>query len=355
MSPLQNAHRFISVNGTLVRTQISHRLLSLPVTLSSRTLFLRNNTVTNARDTHDKFIEVEIMPGEQISEAFPVFRAEIIDYDTVQIQLTLEADFDGIEGIAFGWAFANPSPSKYARAVKILASLLIGYFLIFFLARADGAHTFHEALGILVGVTGITASNPFGLLQSGSSRLMDYFLMALYFGLFRMCCLSQLELVRSQRSSPGVVFAMLSIIFFTCYVATDSTVSYEQGKRATESEFIFPAANKVESRLLFAHAAYFGAAAIWLFMACYSRRKAGGARLTAFGFFILCDFFATGFSQIYSVRTKTLALTIFPSMLQAIVNMAAGALALFLMHSPDIFEREVFTTEEDKPQPRVPE
>jgi hypothetical protein len=320
----------------------------MPVTLSSRTLFLRNHTVTNARNTPKKLTEVEIMPGEQASEPFPVLHAEIIDYDTVQIGLTLVADFEGIEGISFHWAFTNPSPSKYAKAVKTLTSLLIGYFLVVFLSRADGAHTFHEALGILLGVAGIIASNPFGFLQSVTASYSDFFMLACYFAVYRIALLVQIELVRSQQTSPHILFLILAVAFFGFYAVTDANALFEQGRLAIEAEIDMPVSNRICTNILAMHALYFGISIIWMFLACYKTKSCGGKRLAGFGVLMLCDFFATGFSQVYAVKTKAFASTVFPAMLQTTVNMAAGAIVLFFMHSPEIVAEEQKVSEEDE-------
>jgi hypothetical protein len=252
------------------------------------------------------------MPGESASEFFPVLQAEVIDYDTAQVELSLDGDFDGIQGISFQWGFANPSPAKYVKGLKAIESILIGYFLVHVLSRGDGVHTFHEALGIVLGVAGIVASNPFGLLFSTPPGRIDHFLMAVYLGVFRMCCFFQIEFVRNRKPSTNLFFALLVVGFFVHYVVADFDFFGEFRKSQTEMELEIE--NSLDMKLLLTHCGYFGVAALWIALACFRGKSCGGQRLAASGFFVFCDFCATGFSQVWAVRTGKFAGTVFPEM-----------------------------------------
>lgn len=146
-------------------------------------------------------------------------------------------------------------------------------------------------------------------------------------------------------SIEGIKIPLVVRFFVHCAVA-DFDFFGEFRKSQTEMELEIE--NSLDMKLLLTHCGYFGVAALWIALACFRGKSCGGQRLAASGFFVFCDFCATGFSQVWAVRTGKFAGTVFPEMLQATTNMVAGAFGLFLMHSDEAVGENTVQKGEDQ-------
>ncbi|OHS95095.1 hypothetical protein TRFO_38715 [Tritrichomonas foetus] len=230
LSQLQPLHHFLNVNGSIVRKSTQNDK-KMTLEASSKVNYLKNYNSQNSESTDTKPLVVTFHDGSNTSLPFPILHKVLGDYDTIQIKMTLTADYTDIEGIKFDWKFANPSAEKYLASAKILMSFLIGYMLIVFVFyfKVDGEQ-FTQIFCIILGIAGVLSCNPFSYLMQSSSGLQiaDHILMAIFLNIFKAFVFFELELLRTRSSVPNNSFLMVLFAFYGLVAIFESAASYDR-------------------------------------------------------------------------------------------------------------------------------
>jgi hypothetical protein len=336
MSELQDSHRFLDINCSLLFSHPHPHATSLSLAYTSRALFLTNFTVTNSVNSNEQTFNLTLIPGSRETAAFPVIRKEILGYDTAQLTLTITADFEGVTGGLFRWSFANPAAIQYSIVARSVVSALIGYQLLVYLAWLDwGTEFTTELFLIAIGILGILAGNPLYLFVSKVSSvcLSDHFFLSLFVAVFRLFCLLQVWVIRSQgKSAANPLLLVFLVAFFGVYAAVEAVTGLDHADLIAEAESWSEIHAALESVLIGFHLVYIVFSLVSLWMAAFSWKFAP-KRLLMFVGFVGITLGATGFSQIYCIVRQRFLFTVIPSTVYSIAHMSCGAFLLFLMHS----------------------
>jgi hypothetical protein len=335
-SQLDELHRFLDVNCTVVKRVPSSRNVGLDVDIGSRSVFLKNETVVNSVSSKPQTVKIEFLGGSKTSSSFTIMHREVHDYDSVRLRLTITTDFESIEAFAFRSSFANPSAFAFSKAARIFLALLLGYMLVVYLSFLSfDEEIFTELFCILLGVTGILACNPLTLfLRSGeSARLSDHVFLAAFVALFRMFLLLQLELIRGRSASPNVLLVFLAAVFFCGYATVDAGASFDRALLFADAETERMIVLPTEALFIDFDIAYTVVFGLWLFLALIHSRGFAGKRLFVVAALTVVGMMAVVFSHLVCVRTAAFAYTLLPTMVYSTVHMVAAAFALFFLHS----------------------
>jgi hypothetical protein len=213
LAPIENRHRFLDLRCRFVRrTELSHQA-AFPIEVSTRAIFSKNFSVTNTIDSKAMKMNLLFPTGTKSSGLFPVLHKEVLDYDSVDIRMTIAAVFDGVRGLEFRWSFANPVAHKFRQTSLILLSVFMLFMLIENFRRLTVEHElFVKLMCIGLALSGLFASNPtsFALPTTPFVRFSDHVLMAVYVAVFRLSCLVQMETIRSGKHRPNLSYCSSS-------------------------------------------------------------------------------------------------------------------------------------------------
>jgi hypothetical protein len=129
LSQLQEGHRFVAVNGSLIRNTTDADT-TIPIDLTVRRTMTKNYSVISHDSDDKRRYTLQWEPGSNRSSPFDVVHVPVRGADTIQIKMTVQTDYTGVAGFQFRWDFASPSAAKYSRSGQLLLSFLIGYMLV---------------------------------------------------------------------------------------------------------------------------------------------------------------------------------------------------------------------------------
>lgn len=334
LSQLQNLHRFIDVNGSLIRKSTSGDS-NLEIEISERSTQLKNYEVVKSDNTEKKTMTLHWNDNNNKSSVFPVLHKEINDYDSLQCKLTVQTNYKDILGFDFHWQFSNPSAEKYSRAARLLMSFLIGYMLVVFAFYLKfDAETYTQIFCIILGIAGVFASNPLSLLlpASAGARISDHILMAVFTGVFRMFMLVSLELLRSHSTAPKTIVSILLGIFFGFYATVDAAASYDRANLVNGLEYEVNVVLSTEKALAVIHCIYIVASIAMLIAALIQNGGANARRNYLFTFCLAMSNLVTIITGIYFVFSGKFMFSVVPTMLNSAVNITCAAFCLFFLH-----------------------
>ena len=216
MTSLLNSHRFVHVDGSLVRdlevdtAKIRHVEVTTMITTS------KGGNVVATEDSHQTDYNVTFTPDIKESSLFAVIEKRIFNYDSILVKLTVQSNFTDLSGLKFFWSFGNPSGPKYARSSRILMALMVAYMLVIFFNKLQiSTEKFSQILLIIVGISSIISSNPVGFFLPSNNivKILDAVLITAFIAIFRLFVISQLEIIRSSSPSPSPIFLVIISIF----------------------------------------------------------------------------------------------------------------------------------------------
>jgi hypothetical protein len=160
LGQLLDGHRFVSLNASLVRTNIeSDSLHSLNV--SYRSELLRGAVALRTENLSKATFQVDFQRGLTKSSQFPIVKFRFENITSIRLYITLESDLRDISGTDFTWRFLNPYADIFAHSIRMLLSFLMLYMLVLFICylRFDSESFTHVYL-LVIGIIGVVASNP---------------------------------------------------------------------------------------------------------------------------------------------------------------------------------------------------
>jgi hypothetical protein len=355
LSQLQDGHRFITVNGSFVTndTTLAH---TIPVELGVRKTLQKNyNTIQSLSDEDKKKFNLNFTPGNNRSEWFHVIHVPVVSIDTVQLRLTLTANYNNIVGFYFRWDFQNPNGEKYERSAKLLMSFLVGYMLVVFVFYLKfDAESFTQIFLLVVGVTGVFASNPlnFFFKSAPGAHITDHILMAVFIAVFRLFLVLQCELIRSHSQTPPKILVIILSIFFGFYATVDAAASYDRHSHVLHAEGEVKLLFQTELALIAFNVVYAIGAVGYFIVAAIANEGANLRRVIFLGFSVLAVVASTIIGKVVFPITGYGMYLLLPEMLTSAAHITFASIALFLLHSGGGREYKVIE-KQDKDQPGV--
>jgi hypothetical protein len=335
LSQLQEGHRFIAVNGSFVANNTLAR--TLPVELVVRKTLQKNyNTVLSNLDEGKKKFDIHFTGTCNRSNWFDVGHIPLAGIDTVQLRLTLTSNYDNIAGLYFRWDFANPNAAKYDQSSKLLMSFLVGYMLVVFAFYLKfDAEYFTQIFLIIVGVTGVFASNPINYLlkPKPGARIADHILMAVFTAVFRLFLLLQCELVRTHSQTPPKSLTIILAIFFGFYAAVDAAASYDRHAHVFHSEGEVKVLFQTELANIVFSTLFAVGAIVYFVLGVIGNEGANLRRVVFLGISIAAVASATLASRVFFPITGQYMYSLLPEMLSSATHVTFASIALFLLHS----------------------
>jgi hypothetical protein len=336
LSQLQAGHRFVTVNGSLVPRDAS-KAFTLPVEVSVRCTYLKNYNVTSkdANDVKSKS-DLVYVAGENHTNFFEVTHANVLEIDTLQIRTTIQTDFATIGGFLFHWDFANPSAEKYDRSSKLLMSFLVGYMLVVFaLYLKFDAESFTQIFLLVIGVTGVFASNPLTYFfpPGPGAHISDHIFMSVFQAVFRVFLIAQLELLRSHATSPPTIFLVILGVVFAFYATVQAAATYDRQAHVLQSQREQLIVLQTELALMILDGIFALGSIIYLIIAAVANEGANPRRVCLIGVSLLGIVCSVLVSEVFFVLTGKKMYTTVPSLLTSSTHVTFAAIGLFLLHT----------------------
>jgi hypothetical protein len=283
----------------------------------------------------EQMLNLNYIISDTRSSSFTVLQKEILDYDAVEVKLTVNADFHAIDGLEFRWRFMDPSAVKYSRVSRIIMSILHAYIIAIYISFISfDTFSMTELLCIGIGVAGITASNPMTMFLPSiwQARYLDHALIASYVALLRFFVLLQFEVIRGKRSSAPWFLIVIASGFFGTHAMVDAAANFDRAQAASSLEMEFEAA--LPSEMLGAEfdMLHFAVTGAWMVLAIVQSWQFAPKRLFVFVLAALGDMAATAFAQIYCVMSERFSFTIVPEMVHIATHLTTGAFLVWFMH-----------------------
>jgi hypothetical protein len=271
-----------------------------------------NFSVTNHSVSTRRAI-VTFTPGSATSSDFCVFRQRVSASPVIELSLSLRGLQLPVAGLICTWSHSDPAALAYLRSASLLMSGLLAYMagVCAVFLRPDWER-FSQLSALALGVAGIAASNPLGLVWEMPHReRLSQMLMDAYIAAFRVFCACQLEMVRAQKTRPGALPFCAAAAAFGAYAAAERCLG--------------------QVAMLTINLAFAIAAIAALAVAAAASSGWSPRRVAFFGGALVADAVATLAVRARSVANHRFAASIVPEMVRRALPMTAGAFALFLM------------------------
>jgi hypothetical protein len=268
------------------------------------------------------------------SNFFKVARIIISDIDTLELRVTAQGDYSEIDGFLFNWTFASTNVQKYQNSGRLWRSILIVYmFVIFLIYLKLDAEIFTQVFLIILGVLGLFASNPLGVLfPSEKLRVADHFLPAIFNAVYRMFLILEIILLATRKSTPPPILVLALVFIFGCYITIEAFASYDRSARTEVGRPVAPAVLKSERAEMWWHTIYVLISGLCFVGAGITNDGSNFRRLVFFG----CSLFLSGtvtlVTKVYAVRRLIHLYSMVPGLIYSAVHSTLTAMALFFMH-----------------------
>lgn len=335
LSQLLDSHRFISINGSLVAKDANLKK-EMSATLSTRTTSLKNFAIVHNDQDDRHTVNLAWKGGCNRSTGFFVDRSDVVGVDTLQVRMSMQTDYTGLDGFLFTWSFANPSAEKYARSAKLLMSFLVGYMLVVFVFYLKfDAESFSQIYLLVLGVAGVMASNPLGLLLGDSVgvRIADQVLLAAFVALVRLFTLLEFEMLRKHEVKVPTWLLLVLLVVFGIYATIDATAGYDRHSHIVHAEQAAAVVLQSEVFALCGHAIYFVGGLVWCILAWVSNQGANPRRMGYFAFVFCLGSVATLVLNGLCVVKNWGMYSVVREMLFISVQITIASITMFLLHS----------------------
>jgi hypothetical protein len=335
VSQLEEGHRFVTVNGSLVANATGHEW-SLPINLTVRRTMLKNDNLLSYDSDEKRRVSVHWTPDCNKSSLFRVVRLRVGSADRMQILMTVEANYTNIAGFQFRWDFANPSAEKYGRSARLLLSLLIGYMtVIFVLYLKFDAESFTQVMLLIVGITGVLASNPvtyFIPKKGTAARVSDHILIAAFTAVSRLFMICELEMLRSRSAAPAKFFTILFGILIGFYATVDAAAAYDRENHIMQSEWVVPVVLQTENWLMILDTVYGVVSVVYLIICTIQNDGVNARRVGFMAFAVLVTTSVTILTHVVFVLLNKFMYSVMPSILFASTHVTVASMSIFLLH-----------------------
>jgi hypothetical protein len=309
------------------------------------------NVISNDSDDRRKYT-LTWESGSNRSSLFDVVYISIRGTDTIQIRMTVHTEYTGIAGFLFRWNFMDPGAEKYSRSARLLMSFLIGYILVVFsfYLKFD-AESFTQIFLLVVGVTGIFASNPltYFIKSTGTvARIFDHILMSVFTATFRLFLMVELEMLRTRTVAPKSILTILFGIFFAFHATVDATASYDRQTHLIQSEFEVSIILQTEIARMIFDAVYVIFSTLYLVIAIIQNDGAHTRRIAFFSFAVLVTSFLTVLTHIVFVMLNKYMYSVMSAMLFCSTHITIASMCIFMLHCGGGPEYKEMNTKDDQ-------
>ena len=357
LSQIQDLHRFVQVNASLVRadpTSEKSQQFSSTTTIT----FLQNyNTLSSEKDDNKTYI-IKFEAGSNKSTFFPVLQKSTIpkNCDSIRLEITTESDFTGIKGFDFTWAFANPSADKYFDSAKLLMSFLIGYMLVVFLFYLKfDAESFTQIFIIIMGVAGIMFSNPLTFISPTSAgiRFASNILESVFLNIYKIFLFVELELLRSHSNTPKTAFTVVISIIFGVFSMIEAAASNDRTVLMQTTSSVVNAALPTERAMAGINSIVSLALIAFFIVAAIQNQGTNPRRLVLFGVAVFTTAITSLITQVYFPLAGLFTTTYAPSLLYISTCVTNAAFEIFMLHCGSGIEYDKMDSLKDDQQPMV--
>jgi hypothetical protein len=216
-------------------------------------------------------------------------------------------------------------------------SFLIGYMLVVFAFYLKfDAESFTQIFLLVLGITGVFASNPLGYFlrsKGTSARISDHILLAVFTAVFRLFLLLELEMLRAHAAAPKTLLVVLLAIFFAFYATVDAAAGYDRQTHVLQAEAEVPVVLQTETALLALDGSYVAVSLIYLIVAAVQNDGVNVRRLWFFGFAVIATGGVTLLTQVCFLLLNKYMYSVLSSMLFCSIHITVASMAIFLLHS----------------------
>jgi hypothetical protein len=334
ISDLTPVHRFVELYFSLVSnssTVASTRRIDVVV----RTATWNDSSILFDAGERKHECVANFAPKRPISNSFLLVHQSVTDFDALRVKLAITTEYTEIQGFKFIWQFITPGADRHLNTSDMLLSVLIAYMFLVFVANLKFEdESFVQAFLIVVGLSGILASNPVRLLvrdrEGPAIMITDHVLMALFTAVFRMFLIIELELLRGHYTKPASILVVILAILFGFYATLDATASYDRRMHIDQSETKVHLILSSEWALLWAHLAYHCAAGILGYHATKGGDGTNQRRVIYMAGCVLGTGISTLVTQGWCVLTNTCMYTLALPLFQHSMIATFAAMTLFL-------------------------
>jgi hypothetical protein len=231
----------------------------------------------------------------------------------------------------------NPIALKFIQSSRSLMSIPSIFTLVLFTASLSSQlDVFTQPFCIVLGFAGVFAPNVILFTTNPKFTTSQGLLVASYIAIFRLFCLSHLELIWENQSWPssGIFFGLGMFLIFLGMV--DASASLDRTLHPRQKEFL-------SSELLLAclTAIYGMIITIWVWLA--ESRGTSKRKVCVFAGFVIADLIASIFS-LFGMKWQQLKVVF--EIIRVAIPTTCGAFILFLLRPSQGMEYELITKEE---------
>jgi hypothetical protein len=332
---IKDGARFVGVNGSLICKDVtSPQTLPVHVTIRRTTLKL-GKILTNDYDAPRNH-HLTWLAGDNQSSPYDVINMHLDGPDALQVHMTVGTDYTNVAGFMFHWHYSNPTADKFRRSSLLLMSFLVAYMLAIFAVylRFD-AESFTQVLLLIVGISGIVASNPFAYFVRTNApyfAIADHVLMAVFVSAFRLFLLLQLETLRARSVAPPTMIVGLLAITFGLYGILEGAASYDRAKHMTHATNAVNVVLTTERVRMAMDAFYVAVIVPYVVAAAVMNDGVSPRRVIFFGIVAAVTAAVTVITHIIFVVRNINMYSVMPSILFGSIHLTAAALSIFMLH-----------------------
>jgi hypothetical protein len=318
-SHLTARNDFLTLDYSLARFSSSPNFTSLPLHIVQHITYPPDPAVKRNWRVIHKTDFFSFAPDSRFSAVIPILDHGISGNEAIQLSIGFAGDFREIAAVLFQYFHRNPMAFSYCRFCRLIMSVLIGHLALIF-ARQLRSLKFMTVLALLVGVTGVLASNPLALLlwRWDATHASDLVLSSLYLGVFRLFIFASLEMLWGQ----NVVLIALTLPFFALHAGMAGCCHFEAIAKIEGGELKFG----MEPGLFWFDVIYAALIATWTALGIFL----GGDHersVAVFGVIGLVEIGACWTTRLVGKLAEIAPLVTLPS----VVPMALGAIVLHLL------------------------
>jgi hypothetical protein len=335
LTQVLDSHRFVAVNASLVTNDTqTDRSLTVGVTCGS--MLMKGAITKHQEDPPKQTYELEFRKGINTSSQFPLIRYELHDLTSIQLKIGLQTHFATIIGTEFTWQFANPSADEYACLTRMLLSFLVAYMLVAFAfyLRFD-SESFTQFYLLCLGIVGVLACNPvtFFFPEAPGTRVADHILAGLFFGMFKMFLVLEMEMLRSHNPRPKSIFVVSLSAIFALYATVEAAANYDRQTHRNNSDSEVPVILQSEAWVMLLHLFYVIGVVAYTVVAFLANDGINAKRMQFFAFAVGMTVLMLMFTTMFCVFTNFWMYTVRPALLYHATIATLAAFSIFVLHT----------------------
>jgi hypothetical protein len=329
LTKLEQEHRFISLNCSLISRSL-YANMTLPIRVSTRhSVFRRGRAVeSSAIDFHP--MKIVFSRNNTKSSSFSLVHVNLRNGGELRVGLTVETDYTNLTGFYFDWDCLNRSAVQFLTTAKLLTAFFTCYVLMVYVFTLSQEHNLTQIMLIVLGIAGIFASDPIGILFGFGHTIVTDVLQSGFIAVYRFFLCMELS----------VFYPLPTRILFLVTIACALAVSAGIEAVNAFDQFEHILAGRPKKFSLFqrdgvsivANAIYACVSLIMLESAFVNREQS--RRLAVIVGSVVVTDFAT-LLYVFCVVHNVLMSTVLPMLFVSSTHGLGASLALFLFRAPD--------------------